>query len=171
MENESQKIYRTIMDVYARISKHRRFGMTPRTHVSFYKRGELASELSKIYYVHFVHPENLSNINAFAEQVKRQEMSIRMPQIEEKVRSILWQFFHDKEWKQDEIIFENMPQPLHEMCMDILKAEVGRNFFKESYIEQTSALPCYFKKAAESRFFERPFTLKELVEWIYLHED
>ena len=164
MENESQKLYRVIIGTYSEIAHISKRSLNGRSPVYKFKREKLARELEKVYYVHFNNPDELSNINAFAEYVKRFGMDKRLPLIESVVRDILKQFFRNKEWKKNEIIFEHIYGPLKSTCLDILQAEIGRKF--KIYSPTLSG-----KDLLRGHpFFSKPFTLKELVEWIYLNE-
>ena len=105
----------------------------------------------------------------FVEHVKRFNKNRRLPEIEEEIIDILWLFFRDKEWKDDEIIFEHIPEmlidknkkmPLKKVCLDILQAEIGRSF----------EIRPYGILLRDNPFFFDPFTLRELIEWVYLHE-
>ena len=169
MENESQKLYRVIISLYAEISRNSKRSLNGSRTVHRFHRERLAREIEKIYPVHFNNPENLWSINAFVEHVKRFNKNRRLPEIEEEIIDILWLFFRDKEWKDDEIIFEHIPEmlidknkkmPLKKVCLDILQAEIGRSF----------EIRPYGILLRDNPFFFDPFTLRELIEWVYLHE-
>ena len=166
-ENESQKLYKTIMDSYAKISHIRRINITPRTYVQESKRVALARELSRIYYVSFNFPERLNTINAFAEHIKKYDMYHRMPQIEETVRDIVRLFFRNKEFAQDEFVFQNVPEPLHTTCVEIFKNEVSKRFEMDVF-RGFGEGDIYLKD--NEGFFKKDFSIKQVVEWIYLHE-
>lgn len=165
MENESQKLYRIIIGLYADISRNSKRSMNGKQIVHKFYRQKLAREIEKVYYVQFNHPENLWSINAFVEHVKRFNMDRRLPEIEEEVRDILKLFFRNKEWKKDEIIFEHVPEkviykgregPFKGMYLDVLRYEISDCFGIDSY--------------SGYEFFKNPFSLENLVDWVYLNE-
>ena len=169
MENRSQKIYRDVISCYSEISgisKRRITGLTKV--ISYYRKG-LAKALEGKYYIHFNNPDTLSNINAFAKVIKRFDIDERVPQIEEELRDVLKLFFRNKEWKKDEIVFEYLPKyiivhgvkkNLRKICLDILQAEIGRRF----------RIQTEYGYMFGHGFFDKPFTFRSLVEWVYLNE-
>jgi len=157
MENESQRLYRIVIDAYCKLFHANKRSVNGLSKISVWNRGRFARELEKIFCVHYNNPDNLGNINAFVEYLKKYEHTRRIPEIEEEVRAILKLFFHNKEWREDEIIFEYVYEPLRTTCFDILKAEIERRFG-------------IFYGSVGWTFFSKPFTFHELVEWICLHE-
>ena len=165
MENESQKLYRIIISLYAEISKNSKRSLNGKRTVHRFYREKLAREIEKVYPVHINNPENLWSINAFAAHVKRFNRDIRLPEIEEEIRDILKLFFRNKVWAKDEIIFENVPETyilngktdyLKKNCLNALRIEISERFGIYNY--------------EAYQFFDNPFTFDELVEWVYSHE-
>ena len=158
MSNESQQVYKTVMDKYARISHIQRLSIRPSTKVSRYYRQKLAKELSEICCVPINNPDKLVSIVDFAEYLKRHNMERLLPEIENEVRQILKNFFVTREFSKDELIFEGIPDPLYKICYDVFRQEVSKRF----------KINLYF--IFRQDIFQRNFSIAEIVDWIYLNE-
>ena len=156
--NESQQIYKAVMDLYADISHIKRLSIKPSTPVKPYYRQALAKKLSELYCVPLNNPDELTTITCFAEHLKRYDMNRRLPEIEDEVRQILKNFFVIREFSKDELIFEGIPDPLYKICYDRFREDAASRF-------KINIFHIY-----RSEIFQRNFSIAEIVDWIYLNE-
>ena len=156
--NESQKIYKTVMDTYASIARMKRVSIKPSTKISPYFQKKLAQQLSNFYCVPINNPKALTTIIAFAEHIKRYDMEKRLPQIEDEVRGILKNFFRIRVFSKDEPIFAGIGEPLCRVCRKEFQEEVAKRFdINLMYI-------------LRAEIFKHDFSIADIVDWIWLNE-